>query len=102
MADPTWLRDMATTLPEWKHLDHVGSESTETKWSGPPAPPIVGARVFVHMNGFGHSTVVGYYVTHGYLGLIVRPDILPEWFVKNAPDRRVIMVFGNELIGGAR
>jgi hypothetical protein len=72
-------------------------ESTEIKWSGKMPVPEVGDRINVRMNGFGPSTVMGYLPLHGWLGLAVRPDVRPDWLIKQDPERHVILVFGAEI-----
>jgi hypothetical protein len=58
------------------------SEKTELKWSGKTAPPAVGDRVYMRINSIGWGTVQGYAESHGYLGLLVKPENPPDWFVR--------------------
>lgn len=56
------------------------------KWSGKKELPAIGAKVKVTMNSLGPAEVVGYYESHGYLGLMVKFENPPEWYrrqVKN-------------------
>ena len=54
-------------------------------------------RVNVTMNGFGPSTVEGYFVEYGFLGVHVRPDTRPDWHRQQNPRRHVICAFGLEV-----
>ncbi len=74
------------------------------KWSGRAMPSQRGARVFVTMNGFGLGTVKGHFITGGFLGLEVAPDVRPAWHVKQAGKdwAGVIHVFGVEVEPVAR
>jgi hypothetical protein len=47
--------------------------------------------------GFGPSTVTGYFIEHGFLGVHVRPDNRPEWHVKQSPRRTTVCLFGIEI-----
>lgn len=96
----TKLGAWVLTTPEGKRPEGA-LPADAALWSGAPAfpePPAVGARVIVR-GGFGASTVVGYYVEHGYLGIALRPDERPEWHLRQNPDRDVILMFGKELEG---
>lgn len=84
-----------------KVLERVRQEQPDAiLWTGTgtfETPPPIGARVNVRMNGFGLSTVTGYFVEHKFLGLQVKPDVRPKWHQEQQPGRRVICVFGTEI-----
>jgi hypothetical protein len=90
-------------LPEWRpNREDVAPELAELpRWSGrgPLAlPPAIGARVFA-LGGFGWSEVVSYFENHGYLGVELRPEVLPDWFVNQSPpDKKTVHVFGAEIM----
>lgn len=69
-------------------------------WSGKKAPPEIGSKVYVRMNGLGWATVRSYAVQEGWLGLLVqideRPDF-PEWYRRQNPTNKPGLVFGVEL-----
>lgn len=72
-----------TELPPWQPGGGVETQPGEVlRWSGLGAPPAIGARVTVRMNGFGPGVVVAYFHAYGYLGVEVKCDRLPTWYVK--------------------
>ena len=55
------------------------------KWSGSIMPPPVGSQVYVNVwveGAIGVSTVVDYYVEHGFLGVLVQPVKPPKGYAK--------------------
>lgn len=66
-------------------------------WAGKVAPPPVGEKIKVNMNGLGNADVVGYFSQEGYLGLRVKFDNPPEWYVKQNKGNPVGHVFGPEF-----
>lgn len=86
----------------WRHDTATGRyELTEpdpsAKWTGDFPIPKPGCRVMVTANQFGSSTVIDYSVQDGYLGIRVRPDRLPEWFVKQNPFSVTGTFYGPEM-----
>jgi hypothetical protein len=77
------------------------TNTVRLKWSGPLTPPAVGAPVTVTMNGIGTGTVLGYFIEENWLGLHVRPDNPPDWFVRQNTEakfyRGQALVFGSEV-----
>lgn len=51
-------------------------------WSNIDPPPALGSFVHVLINGIGRACVVGYYIEHGFLGLLVAPVKPPAWYRK--------------------
>ncbi len=71
---------------------------TEYKWSNLTfAVPAIGDSVNVRINRLRASRVVGYFVEHGFLGLLVKPLAPPEWFVKQNGRFCEAHVFGTEV-----
>lgn len=66
------------------------------KWSGGKLPAI-GAMVKVAINQIGQARVRGYFVEHGWLGLLVVPVTPPAWYVKQNGRGTACHVFGTEL-----
>lgn len=104
------IRYNLSELPAWEPKPHsagVGAPPLgKVWWSGKGAPPKIGDRVDVAMNGFGPGTVRGYFVEWGWLGIYVEVDNPPEWYVKQLaqdgarrPANRegLPMIFGAEL-----
>jgi hypothetical protein len=87
-------------MPQWRAYTGQAVDLTlAALWSGKETfatPPTIGDRCFVS-GGFGSATVTGYFVEHGFLGVVVQPDTLPEWFQKQAPGRKVVSMFGIDL-----
>jgi hypothetical protein len=102
---PRWLADYK--LPPEEVPAYVmpvsgsiasAKDSDKPIWSGKKAPPKVGEKIDVLINGFGKAKVVGYFVQENYLGLKVVPDKAPDWFVKqNGKGKKEISVFGAEI-----
>jgi len=71
------------------------------RWSGKTvaAPPAIGERIMVRMNGLGPAKVVGYFTEAGYLGLLVKFENPPAWWVRQVHGKRdtVGHVFGAEI-----
>lgn len=71
---------------------------TDYKWSNLTfAVPAIGEIVNVRINRLRASRVVGYFVEHGFLGLLVKPLAPPEWFVKQNGRFSECHVFGTEV-----
>lgn len=68
----------------------------ELKWSGKEAPPAIGDRVYVTVNNCGPAKVLGYFTVDGYLGLLVKLEEPPEWFLKQNGGNIDGHVFGAE------
>lgn len=75
-TDRTLTND-AGTYPVY--LDASGNE---LKWSGKMALPKVGERIYMRVNSIGYGEIVGYSASHGYLGLMVKPENPPDWWKK--------------------
>lgn len=92
-----------STIPA--HVAFIAPANTPTaelptayKWSNLTFPvPAIGALVNVRINRLRASRVVGYFVEHGFLGLLVKPLAPPEWFVKQNGRFSEAHVFGTEV-----
>jgi hypothetical protein len=77
-----------SVLPQWhaarfnSETNRVEGEGDGVMWSGAVEPPAVGDRVLVTVNGLGPGAVTGYFIEHGWLGVYVRLDSPPDWWVK--------------------
>ena len=61
-------------------------DGVEVKWSGDFVPKI-DDTVFCRVNGIGPGKVLGYYIEHKWVGLIVMPNNPPEWYLnQNGPN----------------
>jgi hypothetical protein len=72
-------------LPEgWiSYQPKDGEEPPEApKWSGDKAPPAVGDKVRISMNGIGPAIVRGYFVEYGWLGVLTEVLNPPKWWVE--------------------
>jgi hypothetical protein len=69
-------------------------------WSNTLQPPAVGDRVDVRMNGFGPGTVTGYFTEFGYLGVYVKVDRLPDWYVKQNKGKEKDANYGTPMVFG--
>jgi len=68
-------------------------------WSGNGLPPDVGTRIKITMNAIGFGTVKGYFVEHGWLGLLVEPEAPPKWWREQNKGEcdRLCHIFGIEF-----
>ena len=94
---PSAWSDLSTACPPWVGYPTRCSLPAVLAWSGTAVPPAIGARVHVYLNGFGPAEVMAYFHAEGYLGVICRPDEMPEWFQKQAPGVTLGHFFGREL-----
>lgn len=72
------------------------SEQT-LEWSGTRGVPRIGDVVKVYLNNLGVGEVVGYCQMGEFLGVRVKLDDPPEWFVNQASDPNDCWVVGCEL-----
>jgi len=71
------------------------AEPVKAKWSGNnPEPPAVGEAVRCHL---GKGLVQGYFVEQGFLGVKVRLDNPPKWFIRQNGKLCPACLFGAEL-----
>ena len=56
------------------------TEFSELQWVANKPLPAVGSEVEVKINGIGRSTVLKYFVEHGFIGLVVQPQNPPDWY----------------------
>lgn len=87
------------TPPPWIP-NAPGADLATPKWSGTGAmaqPPAQGDTVKVRINGCGKGRVMGFFVDHGYLGVLVQLDAPPEWYVKQNGATTPGHFFGNEI-----
>jgi len=75
------------SLPEgWISYQPTGDESVPPpegiKWSGDDAPPAIGTKIRISMNGIGPAIVRGYFVEYGWLGLLTEVLSPPDWWVR--------------------
>ncbi len=69
----------------------------KTLWGGQDAPPAIGSKVHVTMNGLGSGTVRGYFVEYDWLGILVELHNPPAWWTKQNPQRPLAHIFGIEF-----
>jgi len=56
------------------------TEFEKLQWVTTKPIPAVGSEVNVKINGIGRSTVLKYFVEHGFIGLLVQPINPPDWY----------------------
>lgn len=84
-------------LPVYAATGPDGSEVLGLWSGGGLEVPAVGAAVQVRCNGLGAGVVVGHFVVHGYLGVLVRFAAPPDWYVMQAGRDHAGHLFGAEL-----
>lgn len=67
------------------------------KWSGADKPPAIGEVVEVRINRCGLAEVVGYFVHEGWLGVRVKLQNPPDWYVKQNGGNVLGHVYGAEI-----
>jgi hypothetical protein len=79
------------TLPAWTQAvwegDTVVNANDPCKWSGKNPPPAIGERIKVSMNRLGWGRVAKYFVEHGWLGVLVKFEDPPKWYVTQNKER---------------
>lgn len=58
------------------------TEFDQLSWFTDKPIPKVGEEVTVKINGIGRSTILKYFVEHGFIGLLVQPQNPPTWYIK--------------------
>jgi hypothetical protein len=93
-----------TYLPEWTRMVFEGPDTVAMvnardphKWSGKNDPPALGEHVIVRTNNIGPGTVTGYFAQYGWLGVLVKLDNPPGWWLAQNPERPLAHIFGIEL-----
>ena len=72
-----------TEVVETKSISRPKGTYTEferLQWVANKPLPAVGSEVTVKVNGIGRSTVLRYFVEHGFVGLLVQPLNPPTWY----------------------
>ena len=89
------MKDIIEANPE-----NTGSKNYDLKWSG-DFIPMIGDRIYVSVNSIGYGKVVGYFQEDGYLGVEVKLEDPPEWWIRNQEEfkntRMLCYVFGAEI-----
>ena len=95
------MKDLGSELPAWTPIQWEGTKilnkSDPFKWGGKAPPPAIGAKVTVAINMIGTGVVLSYFEAEGFLGVLVKPDTPPEWYVKQNGAASPCHVFGAEL-----
>jgi len=88
---------MLTSVPLWRRS--IDDHAERPIWIPVSLPPPLHTRVRILAWGEPYicGDVEGYEVTHGYLMIWVRPDIRPEWHLRDNPNRDVCLFAGIEL-----
>lgn len=77
--------------------DKVANAPGAIKWSGGAPPPAIGARIIVTINNCGPAIVTGYFVEHGWLGVLCRLLDAPEWHRRQNHGNPLGHAFGAEI-----
>lgn len=91
-----------TTLPDWTSIvwdkeRRIVNRDDPFKWGGKEPPPSIGSKVTVAVNMIGAGVVRSYFVQEGFLGVLVKPDAPPDWYIKQNGADQPCHVFGAEL-----
>ncbi len=85
------------TLPAWKSWQDGALPADALAWSGQDAPPQIGEKVAVRLNGFRDCTVTGYFQEGGFLGIELSAKERPDWHKKQKPKGGTLLFFGVEI-----
>lgn len=89
------------TLENIDRYQAVKESGEKILWGNETYVPIIGDTVKIKFNDLGTGLVESYFVEHGWLGVCVKLDKVPEWKRKQQKDdpRRaeVALVFGAEI-----
>jgi hypothetical protein len=70
------LTPLGSSYPVYRDVS-----DNEAFWSNVDLPlPSVGDRVYLAINSIGYGRVEGYCISHGFLGVIAKPEDPPGWF----------------------
>ncbi len=76
----------------------LAAPTADKRWSGVQPIPAIGARVTINFNSLGSGVVESYFYEHGFQGVCVKLDAIPEWKQKQQKTNAdVALVFGMEL-----
>lgn len=74
------------------HATYTSDDFKDLQWSAKFPLPQLGDRIYITMNGIGWAIVKGFFASHGYLGVMTKPENPPEWLktqrerAKKAPE----------------
>ena len=89
-----------TTLPDYSFAfdseDEPVPNPKHLRWSDNLPPPSIGAKTRA-LGDLGEGQVVGYFSEHGYLGVLIRLDAPPKWFVEQNGATTPCHIYGAEL-----
>jgi hypothetical protein len=74
------------------------AEFESLRWVSDKPIPEVGEVITVNMNRIGKSTITGYFIEHGFIGLLVKPHNPPEWYVRQNGADAIGHVFPAETV----
>jgi hypothetical protein len=74
----------------------------QLRWAGAEAPPAIGEKIKITMNGLGTATVVGYFSQDGFLGLRTQLETPPAWYLKQNGGNVIGCIFGPEFAALSR
>lgn len=66
-------------------------------WSNDDTPPAVNERIELRINCLGKAVVQGYVVIYGYLGVMVKLEDPPAWFVRQNNGNVPCVAYGAEI-----
>ena len=94
---------MTKEYKEWNHcppyvaLGEPGYADAPFRWSNTKPVPDIGDAVKANINGLGTGVVTGYFTLHGYVGILVRLDNPPDWYVKQNEGNKPGELYGAEI-----
>jgi len=92
--------EYGTTLPDYSFAfdseDEPVPNPKHLRWSDNLPPPSIGAKTRAP-GDLGEGQVVGYFSEHGYLGVLIRLDAPPKWFVEQNGATTPCHIYGAEL-----
>jgi hypothetical protein len=94
---PAYVQAVYTEKGLVGNVSPDGADGAKPVWSGKTPPPAVGEKIKVPMNGLGMGDVTGYFTESGFLGVLVKFDSPPEWYVKQNGPNTVGHIFGIEM-----
>ena len=87
------------TRAVWSSEGNLVNLDDPFKWSGSIEndPPAIGSLVKAYVNSLGTGTILSYFVEEGWLGMLVKLDNPPDWYIKQNGANKPCHLFGRDL-----
>jgi len=84
--------------PPYVSLGQPDYANAPLRWSNVKPMPDIGDAVESSINKLGTGVVTGYFTLHGYVGVLVKLDNPPDWYVEQNEGNKPADFFGAEIL----